>query len=116
MAEDAGYLNYNYSVSYHIIHLALEPPSLPPSGVPGSVAGAGDGGGYNVCSAHTLQRAAPPDSIVTALEVITAGGFPERAVGVAVNDEVPSVAPDGAAGSLVGPFVARLQRGGVVGE
>lgn len=103
------------SFSYHIIQLALEPASLPPSFVPGRLAVAGHGGSYSSCSAHALQRATSPDSVAAALKVTTASRFPEWTVGVAVNAHVPFVASDGAAGSLASPFVARFQWGRVVG-
>lgn len=98
-------------LSCHIIHLALEPASLPPAFVPVTLPSVDDSSGHSSRSAHALQRAAPPDSGVAALEMATAGCFPERAVGMAMNAHVPSVASDGAAGSLAGSFVAGFQRG-----
>jgi len=94
--------------TYHIIHLTLESPSLPPSFAPSSLIVAGDSRRYSGGSAHALQRTAPSDSIVPALEMATASRLLQRTIGMAVDPQIPSVASDGATGSLTSPFVARL--------
>jgi hypothetical protein len=93
-------------VVIHTFIVHSEPPRLPPSLVPHSLAAAG--------STHAFQRTSSPSNRIVVLEIAAACGFSQRAIGVAVNAQTSSIAlgADGLARTLV----TWLERGGVVGR